>query len=135
MGLFGDHTVHYGARLHEQTRRRSEGAVGEHKPWNCKLSPCHRVIVGVELRKNFSEKENKESKDYGLQHETEHGAHARKNGAKGKITQHHDGDIHQIVGNQNSGEQSLRIRQQLADGCTLGCLVEFLALGVGKGKE
>ena len=115
------------AELHEHGECRS-----------CKAAEGERTLVAVYLGHHFAKEQKQEGEDYRKAEELEPAGISELNCLHEKVIQQHDdGHIHQIVADENGGQQALAVFAESQDACvgrTLA-LLDFAQVGRTETKE
>ena len=137
--LVGQMTVQTAHALDEQQDEGMEDVGEQLHDGTHRTTERERMVGGIDLRKDFAEKQQQKRQQDGLAQEDEPGrivAHGHHLGEE-VAEKHDDGNIHEVVANQNGGHQVLLLLQQLLDEsvAVVLVLVKLVQVAGGEGKE
>ena len=95
---------------------------------------AHVIVVGIQLRNDFTKEQNEESEYNRLHQKAQHSAVESEYLRHGERAKHNNHHIHKIVGNEYGGKQFFGIRQQVAYLLLLVVALNFVDLLFGKRK-
>ena len=110
--LLGDDALDDGGRADKQTRQRRQHRADKDDAGCGEAHPLFGIVAGVELGQNFAEKQNEEGEDNRLQDKAQYRRHAVEDGPEGKVGEHDDGHVYQVVGDEYCRQQPLGFLHQ-----------------------